>query len=449
MMKQVSLIEVFIPEPKEHCVISVVGGGGKTSLIFRLTDELRSAGKKVIVATTTHMRYEADRPYAENADYAVIQKNLSEYGYTVTGILDKDKMKIGRISEKKLAELKEVADVLLIEADGSRGLPLKMPESWEPAIPPETDVVISVVGMDAIGKKIEECCHRPHKVAQFLKKELRDPVAMQDIVSIAESEDGMQKNVQRDWEFHVFLNKTDLIGRQETAEEICHLLKQRNISAVCGSLRKMQYHMCNTIALVMLAAGESSRFGKNKLLYEIDGKPMFLRILQILSEASTQVRGSRLMIVTRFEEIAEKAKGFGAEVVLNDHPELGISYSMQCGISAAKTDTCLFAVSDQPWLTAETVRELIALFFKEKKGMACITDGVHTGNPCIFSRKYYQELMGLSGDRGGKKVIKKHPEDVAWFYVKSARELQDVDRRVDLSEYISGNEHDERNRDDR
>ena len=53
--------------------------------------------------------------------------------------------------------------------------------------------------------------------------------------------------------------------------------------------------------------------------------------------------------------------------------------------------------------------------------------GEKTGNPCIFSQKYYQELMEITGDRGGKQIIKKYPEDVAYLFVGDARELQDVD----------------------
>ena len=59
--------------------------------------------------------------------------------------------------------------------------------------------------------------------------------------------------------------------------------------------------------------------------------------------------------------------------------------------------------------------------------MACIRWNVKTVNPCIFGQKYYEELMEISGDKGGKKIIKKHPEDVAYLQIRNARELQDAD----------------------
>lgn len=429
MMQRCSLLEAFFLEEKRNLAVSVVGGGGKTSLIFNLTGEFRRTGKTVIIATTTHMRYEPEYPFAEDADPEEIRKNLAQYGYTVTGTVNKNTMKIGRVSDEKLAGLKKLADVLLIEADGSKGLPLKVPESWEPALWSGTDVVIGTAGMDAIGKSIAESCHRPEKTARLLGKDPEEKIDECDVIQIAEDRSGMRKNVRKDCRYCVFLNKTDLPGKMMSAEKICRKLARKNIITVCGSLRQKQYHRCRSIAIVMLAAGESRRFGSNKLLYEIDGRSMYQHTMEQLKKASDRIPDSRLIVVTRFEKIVQEAEQMGFQTVINVHPEKGISYSMQLGVEAAGTDSCLFSVADQPWLTAETVILLTETFFREKKGMACLTDGKDTGNPCVFSRKYYAELMELSGDRGGKKIINRYPEDVTYVYAKNARELQDIDVR--------------------
>lgn len=182
------------------------------------------------------------------------------------------------------------------------------------------------------------------------------------------------------------------------------------------------------IAFVMLAAGNSCRFGSNKLLYEIDGKPMYLLTLEKLKKASEKIPGSEILVVTQYEEIVKKAMEMKIPVFVNPHPEEGISLSMQIGLMSVRdTDACLFTVADQPWLETDTVVALTELFKNEKKGMACTRWNGNTGNPCIFGKKYYNELMKISGDKGGKKVIKKHPEDVAYLLVDDVRELQDVD----------------------
>ena len=181
-------------------------------------------------------------------------------------------------------------------------------------------------------------------------------------------------------------------------------------------------------ALVMLAAGNSRRFGSNKLLYEINGKPMYLWTLEKLKRAAEKMEGSEIVVVTQYQEIINKAIEMKIPVFVNPRPEDGISLSMRLGLECVKdTDACLFTVADQPWLTVETILRLIELFKKEQKGMACTIRDGKNGNPCIFSHRYYQELKEISGDRGGKLLIKKHPEDVAYLRIEDARELQDVD----------------------
>ena len=111
------------------------------------------------------------------------------------------------------------------------------------------------------------------------------------------------------------------------------------------------------IAFVMLAAGNSRRFGSNKLLYEIDGKPMYRHVLEQLEEVSGNCE--RITVVTQYEEIEQAARTLGARVYINPHPDEGISSSLKIGLKAnLDADACLFTVSDQPWLTADTIWQL-------------------------------------------------------------------------------------------
>ena len=87
----------------------------------------------------------------------------------------------------------------------------------------------------------------------------------------------------------------------------------------------------------------------------------------------------------------------------------------------------LFTVSDQPWLTSETICELIHVFLNTSKGIACVSCQGKMGNPCIFDRKYYNELLSLEGDKGGKKVIMKHLDDTQIYEIEEGRELEDID----------------------
>lgn len=235
------LSDVLQIDMEKTPVIAVVGGGGKTSLVFRLAQEAVEAGKKVIITTTTHMTFEPERPFAENGKISQIKKNLSLYGYCVAASLDREKGKIGSLTKEPLIQLKECADVLLIEADGAKRLPLKVPEVWEPAIPDFADLVIGVIGMDALGQPIEMTCHRAERVALFLEKKVTDLVSSQDILCVATSERGLRKTVDNR-QYRVFLNKTDLEGKLGEAEKIAEKLDSQGVLTVYGSLQRSEYY---------------------------------------------------------------------------------------------------------------------------------------------------------------------------------------------------------------
>ena len=183
------------------------------------------------------------------------------------------------------------------------------------------------------------------------------------------------------------------------------------------------------IAFIMLAAGNSRRFGSNKLLYEINGKPMYRHILEKLMAVANAPES--ITVVTQYEEIEQEARTLGANVYINPHPDEGISSSLKIGLKAnLDADTCLFTVSDQPWLTTATLHQLIDVLKTSQKGIACVSCQGKLGNPCIFTRKYYEELLSITGDRGGKSVITAHREDTAVLKVNDMRELMDMDVKL-------------------
>ncbi len=218
-----------------HRVIAVVGGGGKTSLIFRLTEELVSLGKKVIVTTTTHMAYEKNRPFAKDGCPDMLTSQLAVYGYVVAAAYEEEKQKLCSLTEEKLKVLPAFCDVLLVEADGAHRRPLKVPEDWEPVIPSCAKLVIGVAGLDCLGTSIQETAHRPEQTACFLKKSKDDLVTEEDVVKIAASARGLCKNVG-EREYRVYLNKTDVLPSTEPAERIVRALEQKNIVAAFGRL---------------------------------------------------------------------------------------------------------------------------------------------------------------------------------------------------------------------
>ena len=231
----ISFIKKLEINVQECTAIAFVGGGGKTSLIFRLADELTEAGKKTVIVTTTHMAQEPDRPLAENGELWAVRRNLSRYGYTIAAVTERESGKLCGLPDELLRKLKRECDVMLIEADGSRRLPLKVPEAWEPVIPEFADTVVGVAGLDALGRPIRLTAHRPGLTAAFLEKKPEEAVVPEDIVRIAASKIGMKKNVGNRL-YRVYLNKADILPSSEIPEYICRELKINGVQAAYGSL---------------------------------------------------------------------------------------------------------------------------------------------------------------------------------------------------------------------
>ena len=398
--KQKTITDALQIRLPEHAVISVTGAGGKTSLIFAWARELAAAGKSVIITTTTHM-YRPER--------------MEEDGIRIVVSDDPERPdKVTAPPADILDSLRETADVVLIEADGSRRMPLKWPADHEPVIPDYTDYTVCVAGLSALGRKTTDVVYRADELPDRLKRETVDMNLMHAIIS---SRDGGQKGVRGD--FRVFMNQVDDdIDRLASAYRLQQIFAVLGIQSAWGSLLEEP-----KMAIILEAAGNSSRFGSNKLLHVMDdGRPMIASIL----DAVRPVEGCKRILVTQYDEVAALAPDF--EVVMNDRPDLGISHSMQLGLQAGgDADAYMFCVCDQPGLSTATIERLIEAYKKGTAGIVSLAWQGKMCNPKIFSSRYKEELMRLSGDTGGRQIISSHKDDILLIEADSEDEVRDID----------------------
>ncbi len=185
--------------------------------------------------------------------------------------------------------------------------------------------------------------------------------------------------------------------------------------------------------MIYLAAGNSRRFGSNKLYADLDGKPMFLHGLEALEQVLFKDPDTELTVVTEFERILdyvkERASVFGDRIKTVPSPERekGISYSIRAGLLGERADYYLFCVADQPWIRSQTLLELLKKIKTGGYAGGCVSFCGIWGNPAVFSDALYPELLGLTGDTGGKKILMKL-ENICFAEAKEARELTDIDR---------------------
>lgn len=249
--KQNSISDALQLDIPEHAVISMVGAGGKTSLIFALAEELADSGKKVIVTTTTHMLhpefagdsykgsslifysdYTADESDF-TGDYSKIDELLDKSGILL--IASEDETNEKKITSPPTAILEyayKKADAVLIEADGSRQMPLKWPKPHEPVVPECTDISICVAGMTSYGHLARDVIYGVEHMDERL---LRSDVNESMIAAIVSSPDGGLKGTYGD--YRIFLNQADDKELQEKAEYIQKLLAVRGMQSAWGSLK--------------------------------------------------------------------------------------------------------------------------------------------------------------------------------------------------------------------
>ena len=137
-------------------IISVIGSGGKTTKIKELKDQYISENKTVLITTSTHMKIEEDT--LVNPTYQQIMSCINEKGYCHAGQLSENN-KITSLDHNLINQLKNEIDIILIEADGSKGLPAKYPRNDEPVILPNTDTIILITSFLALGKPIKDVIH--------------------------------------------------------------------------------------------------------------------------------------------------------------------------------------------------------------------------------------------------------------------------------------------------
>lgn len=209
----------FFTDGKKHN-ICLVGGGGKTTVMYELAAAWAACGRKVLVLTSTHILHPADGSFA--ADAAAVHSLWQQERYAVIGTPELATGKLTAPPQFLYEELKLQADVILCEADGSKHHPCKAPAVHEPVLLPESDIVLAVAGMDSLGRSLEQACQRPQLAAGLLGCSLDSVIDEQMLAALLLSEQGARKNVGTRG-FYIVLNKCDLISAAQQ-EEMLRLL---------------------------------------------------------------------------------------------------------------------------------------------------------------------------------------------------------------------------------
>lgn len=183
---------------------AIVGAGGKTSLMYALAEKEAAAGKRVIVSTTTHI-FQPASDFAYDAQEAL--KLWKQGRFAVIGT-PCGNGKLAAAAAEEMAFWNGQADLFLLEADGAKHLPCKVPAEHEPVIPADCRRVIGVLGMDALGRPLQQVCFRPELAMELLGCGPEHELETEDLVRIALSRRGLAKGTEGK-AFSVVLNKCE------------------------------------------------------------------------------------------------------------------------------------------------------------------------------------------------------------------------------------------------
>ncbi|MGH6947944.1 MAG: nucleotidyltransferase family protein, partial [Kiloniellales bacterium] len=183
------------------------------------------------------------------------------------------------------------------------------------------------------------------------------------------------------------------------------------------------------VAALLLAAGQSRRMGAvNKLLADVGGEPMVARAGRAL--LASQARPAIAVTGHEAERVARALAGLEIATVHNPDYTAGLATSLKAGLAALPEDIdgAIVCLADMPAVGAEVLDRLIAAFNPLEGRAICLpTWQGKRGNPVLFARRFFPELMTVSGDLGGRGVIGQNQELVAEVPMPDNAVLVDID----------------------
>lgn len=395
-------------------VIIVCGAGGKTSYINNISKKYKN--KKVIITTTTKI-FKTEN-YISHIDEETFKNNNI---ITLGKEFDKDKLTYA--GDKELKNALRYADIIFIEADGSKYHALKIPNDKEPVIPDflinHISEIIVVMGVHAIGRKLSEVCYR--------------------------------YNLAKDLEYNkeVDLDCIKYIAEKYYIKKLKDKYKNANIKLYLNDMTKKSVNNLNNFkktAFIILASGSSKRFNGNKLLYQfksLNGKTLFENTIERIYEVKKMINKDKkfksidiqILVISIYDKILNKEfENKDYEAIYNENHNEGISGSIILGTKEAlkmNADSFAFFVCDNPFLKSDDIFMMLKYFYYSQKNIGSMYANNSPSNPAIFSMKYKDDILDLKGDNGALSIIKNNMKD-AFFYVIDENKLKDIDMREDL-----------------
>jgi len=427
--------------------LAFVGSGGKSTALFQLASELNSP---VVLTATTHLAASqlslTDRQItaASPSDLSALEKEILRGVVLVTGSQVGERMK--GVSDEVLNWLHAFCRVhalpLLVEADGSRQRPLKAPAQHEPPIPSFVETAVVVAGLSALGQPLEDqFVHRLEIYTRLSGLSQGQSITSEAIARVLTHPDGGFKNLPPEARRVSLLNQADSPELQAQGRFLADLLLPDYEAVVIASLQQKTIHaVLEPVAGIILAAGESRRFGQPKQLLEYHGQAF----VRVVAQTALAAGLAPVLVVTgsNADAVENAVRDLPVKIVRNETWLDGQSSSIRAGLNALAPSplqtekrhrgvgAAIFLLADQPQVQTTVLR---ALLERHAAGLFPIVAPLvqeRRANPVLFDRVTFSDLMALSDDIGGRAIFSKYPPTYLPWH--DERLLLDVDKPEDF-----------------
>ena len=388
-------------------VVSFVGGGGKTTSMFRLAAELSAAGLRVVSTTTTHISQEQVRmaPVSITLDEIdQLTARLDQFGHCLLIGPPDGKGRVFGAPSELIAALhsRPDVDVVLVEADGSRSLPFKAPGQHEPVVPESTTVLCPIAGINSIAQPLDEAhVHRSELAAALACQPPGSLITPQTLIRVLTHPQGGAKQCPAGARLVPMLNKADSDEAISHAQEAAAgMLAHDPVDTVVISSMKQTLPVREAwahTAGVILAAGKATRYGEAARAALAAGLDPVIAVLGFQAE-----------------KVEAAPAGLPVQLVYNPDSEAGQSTSIRKGLEALPPNTgaAVFLLAGQPFIGAEIIGALICAH-RQSLAPACVPAcEEQRGNPVLFDKSVFRELCELRGDAGERELLEKYCNDI-------------------------------------
>jgi len=452
-------------EVKVNDVISFVGAGGKTTAALRLMEELAEIEQRVVFTTTTKilepipraneylLLADEEETLAQMPDLLtrypkvfLAQRRLEEVDPTALGEGDKDyPMRPNKLEGVPPSLVDRLAlrlrsgqaqrlggVVILVEADGAGHRALKAPAAHEPVVPTSTTILAPLADLTVLGKPLaEKHVHRPELVTDLTGATVGQPVTVEMVATVLSHPQGGLKGLPKQARVIPILNQMAEDRPLREARQIARLIlrNERVERVIIASLRAPQpvLEVMTRVAGIVLAAGESRRFGQPKQLLRVGDKTMIQHMVDVVLDSP--IEQVIVVLGCRAVEIGASIAGRPVQIVVNQEWKAGLSSSVQAGLSAVQPGigAALFVLADQPGVTAEVIAKLVERYRETRTPIVVPTYRGRRGNPVLFARSLFAELMRVKGDQGGRRLIAEYENELEEIEVQTEAIFTDID----------------------